>query len=74
MPGGQTVGEPSAAQVVRVRVHDHRAAEDVVRADQRDQWVLVRERGHASVVRLDVAQIASVSGLVLGTAVFVLRE
>lgn len=71
--GGQTVGEPSAAQVVRVGVHDHRAAQYIVGADQRDERVLVRELGHARVVGLDVAQVAGVSDLVLRTAVLVLR-
>ena len=72
--GGQAVGEPSAAHVVGVSVHDHGATQDVVGADQRDERVRVRELCYTSVVRLDVAQVSGVSGLVVGTAVFVLRN
>lgn len=71
--GGRAVGEPAAAHVVGVGVHDHRASHDVVGADQRDERVLERELRHAGVVGLDVAQVPGVSHLVLGTTVFVLR-
>lgn len=72
MAGGQAVREPSSAQVVDVRVHDHRASQDVVRADQRDERVLEIEQGHARVVPVYVAQVSGVSRLVLRTAVFFL--
>lgn len=73
MSGGRAVGESAAAQVVGVGVHDHRASQDVVGSDQRDERVRVREQRHAGVVRLDVAQVAGVSGVVFRAAVFVLQ-
>jgi len=72
--GGQAVREPSSAQVVDVRVHDHRASQDAVRADQRDVRVLEREHGHARVVPVDVAQVTGMPVLVLRSAVFFLSE
>lgn len=70
----ETVHESSAAQVVGVGVHDHGAPEDAVGSDQRDQRVLERELRHARVVSLDVAQVAGVSVIVLGTTVLFLRR
>jgi len=67
--GGQAVGESSAAKVVGVGVHDHRASQDVVGSDQRDERILERECRHSHVVSVDVAQVAGVSGVVCGTTV-----